>query len=70
MRNAVGGVEALLEAEPILEFLLGAFMADEFFRVGVVPPREADFSGRAVGLRLEERRGKQRKLVLTIYGFQ
>lgn len=51
--DAEGGVEALPEAELILEFLLGAFMADEFLGVGVVPPGEADFSGRPVGLRLD-----------------
>lgn len=58
VRDAEGGVEALLEAELVLEFLLSTFMADEFLGVGVVPPGEADFSGRPVGLRLEERWGK------------
>lgn len=54
--DGLGRVEALLEAELVLDLLLGSLAADEFLGVGVVPTGEAEFGGGAVGMREEERR--------------
>ncbi|CAK9176693.1 unnamed protein product, partial [Ilex paraguariensis] len=43
-----GGVEAFVETEFVFDFFLGAFVADEFLGVGVVPPGKADFGGGTV----------------------
>lgn len=48
--DIVDGVEAFVEAELVFDFFLGAFLADEFISVGVVPAGEVDFGGWTVAV--------------------
>lgn len=59
-----GGVEPFFEVELVLYLFLGPLAADEFLGVGIVPPGEADFGGRPVGMGAELRRRKHWELGL------